>query len=158
MTTRALSSKGSTLVEVLVVAGVLASITLAIFGTLSLLARFHEKNMSAIKGQLLAEEGIEAIRFIKASGWSTLSAIPVNTARYLTLSPSSWGVTTTPEIIDGEFWRTIKVYSVSRDVSSDIVTSGGVVDSNTLLIESSVSWLWRGATSTATYQSYITNL
>jgi len=151
-------TKGSTLVEVLVVAGVLASIALAVFGTLSLLSRFHQKNMSTIKAQLLAEEGIEALRFIKASGWSTLSGIPSGTARYLALSASSWGVTTTPEIVDGVFWRTVKVYAVSRDVSGDIVSSGGTVDPNTLLLESKVSWLWRGATSTTGYQSYITNL
>jgi type II secretory pathway pseudopilin PulG len=151
-------TRGSTLVEVLVVAGVLASIALAVFGTLALLSRFHEKNMSAIKAQLLAEEGIEALRFIKASGWSTLSGIPSGTARYLALSPSSWGVTTTPEIVDGEFWRVVKVYAVSRNVSGDIVSSGGTIDPNTLLLESNVSWVWRGATSTTGYQSYITNL
>lgn len=158
MIVRTSSSKGSTLVEVLVVAGVLASIALAVFGTLSLLSRFHQKNMSTIKGQLLAEEGIEAIRFIKASGWSTLTAIPVNTERYLSLSPSSWTVTTVPEVIDGLFWRTFKTFSVYRDASSDIVSSGGTLDQNTLLIQSSVSWNWRGATSTAQYESYITNI
>lgn len=151
-------SKGSTLLEVLVVAGILATIALSVFGTLSLLSRFHQKNMFAIKGQLLAEEGIEALRFIKAGGWSSLTSIPTNTARYLALSPSSWSVTATPEIVDGIFWRVIKVYSVSRDVSNDIVSSGGTVDPNTLLLESKVSWNWRGATSTASYQSYITNL
>jgi type II secretory pathway pseudopilin PulG len=151
-------TKGSTLLEVLVVTGVLASIALAVLGTLSLLSRFHQKDTLAIKGQLLAEEGVEALRFIKSSGWSSLSGIPSGSLRYLALSVSSWGVTTTPEVVDGEFWRTVKVYQVTRDATDDIVSSGGIVDPNTLLLESAVSWSWRGATSTASYQSYITNL
>jgi hypothetical protein len=150
--------KGSTLIEVLVVAGVLASISLAILGTLSLFSRLHEKDMLSIKGQLLTEEGIEALRFIKALGWSSLSNIPSGQTRYLSLGASSWGVTTVPEIIDGVFWRTIKVYQVMRNASDDIVSSGGTIDPNTLLLESKVSWSWRGATSTTEYQAYITNL
>lgn len=151
-------SRGSTLLEVLVVAGILASIALGVFGSLSLLSRFHQKNMLTIKGQLLAEEGIEAVRYLKASGWSTLSNIPKDTPRYLAVLPSSWSVTTTPEVIDGAWYRSFILTSVYRDASSDIVSSGGTVDPNTLLITSSVSWAWRGSTSTASYQSYITNL
>jgi type II secretory pathway pseudopilin PulG len=155
---RKTKSKGSTLLEVLIVAGILASITLAVLGTLSLLSRFHQKDMLAIKGQLLAEEGIEALRYIKASGWASLSSIPPGTARYLSLSFSSWSVTDAPEVIDGSFWRTIKVYQVARDASGDIVSSGGSIDPDTLLLESTTSWDWRGATSSASYQAYITNL
>ena len=151
-------TKGSTLLEVLVVTGVLASIALAVLGTLSTLSRFHEKNMYKIKGQLLAEEGIESLRFVKASGWNNLSSLSSGQAQYLDLGISSWGVTTTPEIIDGLFWRIVKVHQVNRDSNDDIVSIGGTLDSNTLLLESIVSWSVRGATSTAMYQSYITNI
>lgn len=153
-----IKTKGSTLLEVLVVTGVLASIVLSVLGTLSLLSRFHEKDMLKIKGQLLAEEGIESLRFIKASGWNSLSSLSSGQAQYLALDVSSWGVTTTPEIIDGLFWRVVKVYQVSRDVNDDIISIGGTIDANTLLLESEVSWSLRGATSTAMYQSYITNI
>jgi len=153
-----IKTKGSTLLEVVVVTGILASITLAVLGTLSLLSRFHQKDMLTIKGELLAEEGIEALRFIKASGWNSLSAIPSGQTKYLSLGVSSWSVTDTPEVIDGAFWRSVRVLQVMRDSSDDIVPSGGTIDPNTLLLESSVSWNWRDATSTAEYQAYITNL
>lgn len=152
------TQRGSTLLEVLVVASILASIALGVFGSLSLLSRFHQKNMFAIKGQLLAEEGVEAVRFLKSSGWSTLTAFPRNTPRYLALATSTWSATTTPEVVDGIFFRQFIIRDVARDANGDIVSSGGTIDPGILRIESSVSWWWRGATSSALYQSYITNL
>jgi len=67
-------------------------------------------------------------------------------------------VTTTPEIVDGVFWRTVRVYEVMRDMNDDIVSSGGTIDPDTLLLRSDVSWDWRGATSTTGYSAYITNI
>jgi len=152
------SKKGSTLIEVVVVAAILAVVSLSFLGTFSLLSQFHQKDMLAIKGSLLAEEGIEAIRFINSGGWSNLSSISTGSIRYLVISPSSWSITQTPEIIDGVFFRSFKIYSVSRDASDDIVSTGGTVDPNTLLLDVSVSWNFRGSTTTANYKSYITNI
>lgn len=150
--------KGSTLLEVLVVAGILSAICLSFIGTFVTVSRFHEKNMLAIKAELLAEEGLEAIRLIKGNGWSGLSALTPGNTYYFDLATSTWGVTTTPEVIDGEFYRSFRSYSVSRDASDNIVTSGGVIDSGTLLFDVSVHWQWRGATTTANYKTYMTNL
>ncbi|MDO8579244.1 MAG: hypothetical protein Q7R72_00020 [bacterium] len=149
---------GSTLTEVVVVTAILSVVSLVFLGTFATLSRFHEKDMLAIKGELLAEEGMEAIRLIKSGGWNILSSLPVGSTRYLVLAPSSWSVTMTPEIIDGIFYRSFRVYAVSRDVSDDIVTSGGTVDPNTLRVDVSVGWNWRNATSTANYQSIMTNI
>lgn len=151
-------TKGSSLVEVVVAAGILGVVTLAFFGSFSALSRFHQRSMLAIKGGLLAEEGIEALRHIKDDGWSNIASIPAGTTRYLELGASSWSATTTPEVVDGVFYRSFRLYQVMRDGSDDIVSSGGTVDPDTLLLESAVSWDWRGSTSTATYQAYVTNI
>lgn len=149
---------GSTLIEVVVVAAVLALVSMAFLGTFSALSRFHRKDMFAIKGELLAEEGIEAIRLIKSDSWNTLASIPPGAERFLSLSPFSWSVTTTPEVVDGVFYRSIRVFGVSRDTNDDIVSSGGTTDPDTLRLRSSVSWKEHGATSTASYESYMTNI
>lgn len=146
------------ILEVVVAASIMAVVALAFLGSFAVLTRVHERNMLFIKGDLLAEEGLEAMRFIKAAGWNNLSGIPSGTARYLAVGVSAWSVTTTPERIDGDFYRTIRVYQVSRNSSDDIVASGGTVDANTLLTESSVSWSYRGATTTVTYKAYVTNI
>jgi hypothetical protein len=112
----------------------------------------------AIKAGLLAEEGIEALRLVKGSSFENISSIVRDTDKFLALSPYSWILTTVPEIIDGKFYRSFQVHTVSRGASDDIVVSGGIVDPNTLLLDVSVLWNWRGATSTANYKSYITNI
>ncbi|MBI5134378.1 MAG: hypothetical protein HZA81_03265 [Candidatus Taylorbacteria bacterium] len=151
-------TKGSSLVEVVVAAAILGSVSLAFFGSFAALSRFHQKSMLSIKGSLLAEEGLEALRLMKDDGWTNLSAIPTATDRYLALGTSTWSASTTPEVVDGVFYRSFRLYPVSRDASDDIVTAGGTVDPDTLLAESAVSWSWRGSTTTVTYMTYVTNI
>jgi hypothetical protein len=150
--------KGSGLVEIVVAGAILSAVSLTFLGTLSLLSRFHQKDMLTIKGQLLAEEGLEALRLMKGAGWSVLSSMPTGTARYLALGSSSWTATTTPEVVDGQFSRSFMLSQVRRGATDDIVSSGGTVDPNTLLAEVTVSWLWRSATSSVTYRTYVTSL
>jgi hypothetical protein len=151
-------SKGNTVVEVIVAASILAVVAVAFLATFATITQFHEKDMLMIKGGLLAEEGIETVRLIKSNGWPSLASLTPDTPYYFELGTSTWSVTTTPELVDGAFYRYFKVSQVMRDASEDIVSVGGVVDPNTFLIESNVSWQWRGATSTVIYDSYMTNL
>ena len=150
--------QGSVLIEVVVGAAIFGVVALAFLGSFSALSMFHERDMLYIKADLLAEEGIEASRLIKDNGWNNLSSISSGNNEYLLLNGSSWSFTTVPEIVDGLFYRTIKVSKVSRDGSSNIVTLGGTVDPNTLLVESDVSWSYRNAASTVTYKTYVTNM
>ncbi len=152
------NESGSGLVEVVVAAGIASLVALSFFGAFATLSRFHVKDTLTIKGQLLAEEGLEVLRLIKGSDWSALSQLPVGEDLYLALAPSIWSSTSTPEIIDGTFFRTFRLMSVSRDSLDAIVSQGGVVDANTLLAEVSVSWSWRNATTTVTYKTYVTSL
>lgn len=150
-------TRGNSLVEVVVAAALLSAVAVSFLGAFSFLSRSHQRDTFAIKAALLAEEGIEALRYVKGAGWSNLSAV-VGQTRYLELGPSSWALSTEPEVVDGQFYRSVAVSAVSRGASGDIVASGGAVDSGTLLLTSAVSWNWRGATSTVTYRSYVTNL
>ncbi len=146
------------MVEVVVVSAIISVVSLAFLGTLATLSRFHQKDMLSIKGGLLAEEGLEALRFVKGAGWSNLANLPLDTDRYFELAASSWSVTSTPEIIDGIFYRMFRLSAVYRDGNDDIVSIGGTVDTNTFFAQSSVSWRWKGATSTTSYKTYVTNI
>ena len=151
-------TRGSGLVEIVVAGAILSAVSLSFLGTLSILSHFHQKDMLTIKGQLLAEEGLEALRLMKGVGWSALSSIPTGETQYLLLGSSNWSATTTLEHVDGVFARSFILSQVRRGVSDDIVSSGGTVDPNTLLAEVTVSWLWRSATTSVTYRTYVTNL
>jgi len=158
MIIRSQSESGSGLIEVVVAAAVVSLVALSFLGTFASLSRFHQRDMLAIKGQLLAEEGLEALRLMKSADWSVLSSIPVGQTRYLALAPAAWSATTTPEIVDGVFSRSFRLSSVARDSLDSIASSGGTVDPETLLAEVSVSWMWRSSTTTVTYKTYVTSL
>jgi hypothetical protein len=117
----------------------------------------QSRQAPAVKGALLAEEGIEALKFIRNTGWNNFSSIPSGATRYLYFSGSAWSVTTTPEVIDGVFYRSFSPKSVSRDSSSNIVLSGGTNDPNTLFMTVTVSWSSHNATSTQSYSDYFFN-
>ena len=151
-------TRGNSLVEVVVCASILSLVSLSFLGTLSVLSKLHERDSLYIKGTLLAEEGLEAVRFIKGAGWNSLSTVPTGEPQYLALSPSSWSLTTEPEIVDGLFYRSLVFTPVERNGADDIVASGGVIDPNTLLAQASVAWNWRGATTTVAYQTYVKNI
>lgn len=144
--------------EVVVVSAILSVVSLAFLGTFAVISRFHEKNMRVIKAELIAEEGIEALRLIKSAGFSNLSSLTPGQKYYFALATSSWSVTTTPEVVDEMFYRHFTTSRVERNVSNDIVSSGGTIDSNVLLLKVHVDWTWRNATNTATYESYLTNI
>ncbi|MFA6158687.1 MAG: hypothetical protein WC763_03665 [Candidatus Paceibacterota bacterium] len=151
------SESGSGLIEVVVASAIVALVAVAFVGTFATLSQFHQRDTLTIKGQLLAEEGLEAILLMKGSGWETLSNLPKDEDEYLSLS-SSWGTTSTPEIVGGVFHRSFRLASVVRDGSDNIIPSGGSVDSGTLLATVVVSWAWKGATSTVTYKTYVTSI
>ncbi len=156
-------AKGSTLTEVVIVAGILSTVSLAFLGTFAVISKFHEKNLRAIKAGLLAEEGMEAVRIIKGRDFNTLSTLAQSgpsTPQYLEVSPSTWNTTTTPEVVDNLYYRYFVVSPAYRTVDSDPTQSsaGNTLDPNTVYVDVTVEWLWRNATTSNSYKAFMTNL
>jgi hypothetical protein len=148
---------GISVVEALICAAIAGAMLIAIIQAFASYEGAQSRQESAVKGQLLAEEGIEALKFVRNTGWGNLSSIPSGSTKYLYFSGSAWTVTTTPEVIDGLFYRSFSPKSVSRDGSSNIVSSGGTIDPNTLFVTVTVSWLSNIGTSTDSYGDYFLN-
>lgn len=91
----------------------------------------------------LAEEGLECVRFMRDESWTSLSSLPLNTTKYLTLQSGTVVATSTPEILNG-FTRSFTIQNVYRDSSTnDIVastTSGSVADTSSKYITMTVTW------------------
>lgn len=159
-----ISQTGSTLMEVVVVTAILSTVSLAFLGTFATVSKFHEKNMRVIKAGLLAEEGIEAIRILKSQDFNALSTLAQAgaTPHYLAVSTSTWSITSTPEVIDGIYYRYFTLTPAKRTPTYDIVygagTASDTVDLNTLFIDVYVEWQWRNATNTNIYKAFITNI
>ena|SRR3989344_6807071 len=150
---------GLTLVEVLVAAAIILVFLIALFQVHSLYLRRAFLNIGSIKGALLAEEGLEAVRFLRDSSWNTnIVPLALGTNYNLVLQSNTWSTTTASFFIDNTFERVIVFSSVNRDANGDIVSTGGALDPGTKLVTVSVSWRRGEATTTKSVATYITNI
>src|SRR6185436_2799608 len=106
----------------------------ALINTYSLYLQTSLAATAQIQASYLLEEGQEAARFLRDSSWSSnMASLAPGSPYYLSFSTttSTWTVSATPSLVDGMFARRLVVSSVSRNSSSDIVTTGGTLDPQT---------------------------
>src|SRR3989338_1868128 len=126
---------GLTLVEVLVAAAIILVFLVALFQVHSLYLRRAFLNTGSIKGALLVEEGLEAVRFLRDSSWNTnIAPLALETDYNLVFQSNTWATTTTAFFIDDTFERKIIFSAVNRDTNGDIVSTGGILDPGTRLV------------------------
>lgn len=150
---------GLTLVEVLVATSIILAFLLALLGAHSLYLKTALSNGETIKAAMLAEESLEAMRFIRDSSWDTnILPLSLDTDYSLTFNAGVWQTDDANIYVDNIFERRVRISAVYRDVTGDITTSGGTLDPDTVLVVSNVSWLKDGATTTKSISTYLTNL
>lgn len=111
----------------------------------------------SIKGDYLLEEGVEAVKLLRDAGYANnISSLSTSIPHHLVWNGTSWATTTANVFIDELFDRSFTVTNVTRDVNDDI--TAGTNDPDTKLITVSVAWNTRGATTTRTIATYITDL
>ncbi|MBX4189126.1 prepilin-type N-terminal cleavage/methylation domain-containing protein [Candidatus Parcubacteria bacterium] len=149
--------QGISLVEVLVATSIILVALMALIGTFNLYVKIALGNAASAEAAYLAEEGVEAMKLIRDSSWSTnIAPLTVATDYFLTFQSSTWKATTTYALIDSRFERKIQLAAVNRDVSSNIAAVG-TPDVNTRLVTVNVSWNDHGVTTTKSIATYITN-
>lgn len=147
------------MVEVMIASAIILAAVLALLGVHSLYLQTALANSDTAKAAYLAEEGIEAMRYLRDDSWSAkIAPLSPSTNYAVVLSGGVWQ-TDTSSFYVGHFERVITVAPVARDeATGDIVSSGGADDPDTRLVVSTVSWPSRGATSTRSIATYLTNL
>lgn len=158
---RQLRNKGFSVIEILIsvfVVGVALTSILS-FAAFSLTQSLVIKQMASATA--FAQGATEAVRnFRDNTTWSTngLGVLSLGAAYHAqkSASPVVWQMIAGAETING-FSRTITFSSVARDASSNIVVSGGVVDSNTKKVTVTVSWSERGRSHQVQLLDYLTN-
>ena len=141
----------------------IALITLFLFGIAEsgkLASRLIGSSSLARQAAFLSEEGIEAVKGLRDSGWTfNIAPLVLDTDYWLNFSGGVWVLTSTAQpFLDNRFDRRVRISAVGRDSSDDIVVSGGVIDTGTKKVTVSVAWSDRGATTTAILSTYVTNL
>jgi prepilin-type N-terminal cleavage/methylation domain-containing protein len=151
-------NKGLTLVEVMIASAIILTAVVTLLGVHNLYLKVAFSNSNAVKAAYLAEEGLEAMRFLRDLSWSThLAPLAIGTEYGVVLSVSAWQVNPANKYVEN-FERTVSIALVYRDANGDIVASGGTLDPDTLLVTSSVAWASGGATTTKAIATYLTNL
>ena len=151
--------KGFGLIEIVIASSIISVAMISLAFTLVMASRLSARSTDLVRANFVAEEGLEAMRFLRDKSWSSVFAsLTPGTNYYLSFNASTatWSVgTTDPGLLGGTFRRRITVASVQRNASDDIVSSGGTVDSNTLKVISTVT---ASTTSTTTVETYLTNI
>ena len=151
---------GLTLVEVLVAAAIILVFISALISAHNLYLTTAFSGLKKVKAIFLAEEGIEAIKLMKDKSWtSNIAPLTNGTNYYLTYdsATSLWESIATNTYIDSLFERRFVLSAVYRDGNQDIASSG-TLDANTKQVIVYVSWSEKGATSTKSVATYVTNL
>lgn len=124
---------GIGLIEIIVAISV---ISLTLLGTITAF-QFHLRagldTTDRIRAIYLLEEGMEAARFLRDTGWTgSLSALSSGTPYHLATTSVGWDATTTPVLIDGTFFRTVIVSDVYRKTADDDIVPESASDSKVL--------------------------
>lgn len=163
------NSKGISIVELLVGAGILAMSLGALLGFLS----FATSTASLVKQQAqaaaLTQGALEAVRsFRDGIPWNAddpqnqydgLGRVQTGVPLHAQMSgdaPRQWQIVSGPETL-GIFTRTIVFENVQRDVNSNIVQAGGIEDPDTKKVTVTVSWSAKTRTHDLALTAYLTN-
>ncbi len=140
-----------------------ALITMFLFGIAEvgkIASRVIDGASLRLQAAFILEEGVEAVKGRRDSGWAAnIALLTLDSDYWLAFSAGQWTLALTPQpFIDQRFDRRVRISAARRNSSDDIVDSGGTIDSDTKKITVSVAWSDRGATTTAAISTYITNL
>ncbi len=136
-------SFGFALVELMIACALVATITITLLSYGQKGLGLSSMVLRQTQAAYLLEEGAEAVKTLRDADWANMSSLSVGTEYYLDFNTTSgmWELSTTASMIDGLFTRKIVFSSVYRDANDDIVSSGGTLDSGSLKVLVSVSWM-----------------
>jgi Tfp pilus assembly protein PilV len=150
--------RGVAMVEILITSAIILLTVLTLLGTHALYLRSALSNTNSLKATYLAQEGLEAARFLRDVSWENqIEGRALGTNYYAELVSSAWALSSTASNIEN-FSRTLVFNQVERDANGDIVASLGTVDPNTKLVTSTVSWTQNGSQKSVSLSTYLTNL
>jgi Tfp pilus assembly protein PilV len=147
---------GFLLVEVLIVSAIMTVAALAIIAVAQKSIYVARESLHITQANFLLEEGAEAVRVLRDSGWSNISALNAGTDYYPTYS-GTWTLSASPNTV-GNFTRKVTLTSVNRDATTQDIAISGANDTGSRLVTVTVSWTEGGATVTKTLSYYLMNI
>lgn len=151
--------KGISLIEVIIASSIICLSMVYISNVYGNFLTLSLENTDKVQAVFLLDEGVEAVKTMRNYAWTSIASSTPGTVYYLTWQGSRWQSTTTPVLVDSKFLRKYTVSNVYRDPSTlNIVDTGGVLNSDSKVINMDVSWNYKGSTSTKSTSFYMFNL
>ena len=146
------------MVEIIVAISIITVSILAAMAVAQKSAYLSRQALHTTEAAFLLEEGTEALKILRDAGWQqNIAALAISGDYYFSFDNGQWQATSSNVFIDGLFERKLRLENVYRDSQARIADSGEL-DSNTKKAALFVSWRSRGATTTKTISTYLTNL
>jgi len=157
-----LNNRGGSLVEIVVIAGIIVGSLAVILGLAAFFLATSQVVQQTSQATALAQEALEIVRNIRdgtewsVDGLGTFTLGDLYHPEQLGGPPPEWTLVAGSETID-EFARQIVFEEVYRDGSDNIYPSGGSLDPDTVKTVAVVSWEERGRTHRVELVAYFTN-
>lgn len=149
---------GFTIIEVLIACVIISVTTLALMSSATKGIELSNKALRQVQADMILEEGVEAVKSIRDTNWTTISNLTLNTNYYLSFSANAWTLSTTPSLLLDEIFNRIIVLSpVYRD-SNDDIASSGTIDTGIKRVGVTVSWPSPSGVSSKNITFYIANI
>ncbi len=151
--------RGFGLVEVVVGTAIISITIVGMLAAFNLFLRASFAHTARAQATFFAEEGLEAARYLRDTGWANVAGLATGTPYYLTLTGSTWAASATATTSLGGFSRTVTFADVYRRTSDhDIVemSSPDMKAVDTDVRRASVRVTGRGAD--VTMATYLTNI
>ena len=152
-----MKKNGMSLVEVIVGAAIATLILSGLIAAYQLYFKTALANLRHVQAVFLAEEGAEALRFLRDGNWSNLSSLTAGATYYLVFQSGNWQIITNNIFVDEIFERKLVLSNINRDVNDDIAPTG-TLDPNTKKAAITISWSNGLATTSKPLELYLTNL
>lgn len=151
-------SRGFGLVEIVVGIGIIAAAVFGLGTTGYLFAKTSRENVRIVQAGFLLEEGMELVRAARDGGWeANIAIVPLDTDRFVAVSGGAVTLAETPEIVLGNWLRTVRLSSVYRD-ANDSIAQSGTSDPDARKVTIIVTWSAGDRALTRTAVGYITDI
>ena len=151
-------SAGFMVVEVLIATSIIAASVLAATAVAQKSINVSRQALHSLQASFLLEEGAEVMRILRDNSWSTFVDANYGTPYGLVFSSSQWTLSGSSSTT-GIFTRRITFYTVERDaVTGDIISTGGLSNTDTVLLVIEVTWNEGGQSITKNLSLYLNDI
>jgi prepilin-type N-terminal cleavage/methylation domain-containing protein len=121
--------------------------------------KVNTRSNNLSRSAIITSEVSEALIMWRDTSWSTrINSLTKNTPYYVSWNGSAYATSTTAVAFQGLYAASFTLSQVNRDGSSNVVSSGGTLDANTLKATVVVSLLSSTSTPIATSELLIHNV